>query len=43
MGPMMLWSARREEKRLAEGITYEPDTFIERRNWDLPEPDAATP
>jgi radical SAM superfamily enzyme YgiQ (UPF0313 family) len=42
MGPMMLWSARREEKRLAEGITYEPDTFIERRNWDLPEPDAAT-
>jgi hypothetical protein len=32
-GPMMLWTTRREEKRLDAGITYEPETFIERRNW----------
>jgi len=32
-GPMLLWTTRREEKRLDEGITYEPQTFIERRNW----------
>jgi radical SAM superfamily enzyme YgiQ (UPF0313 family) len=33
MGPILLWSARREEKRLASGRTYEPPTFIERSNW----------
>jgi hypothetical protein len=33
VGPVMLWSAKREEKRLAKGKTYEPPTFIERRNW----------
>ncbi len=33
LGPVLLWSARREEKRLASGQTYEPPTFIERRNW----------
>jgi hypothetical protein len=33
LGPMMLWSARREEKRLARGVTYEPRTIIERTNW----------
>ncbi|MFZ0286482.1 MAG: cobalamin-dependent protein [Terriglobales bacterium] len=33
LGPILLWSARREEKRLASGCTYEPPTFIERRNW----------
>ena len=33
LGPMLLWSARREAKRLASGRTYEPATFIERRNW----------
>jgi hypothetical protein len=32
-GPVLLWSARREEKRLAAGCTYEPPTFIDRRNW----------
>jgi hypothetical protein len=36
-GPAILWSARREARRLAEGYTYEPPTIIERRNWDLPE------
>jgi hypothetical protein len=33
LGPFLLWSARREEKKLASGHTYEPATFIERRNW----------
>ena len=34
LGPVMLWSARREERRLRAGHTYEPRTIIERRNWD---------
>ena len=33
LGPIMLWMARREEHRLAAGQTYEPPTFLERRNW----------
>ena len=33
IGPVLLWSARREERRLAAGRTYEPATFIERTNW----------
>jgi hypothetical protein len=33
LGPFLLWSTRREEKRLASGRTYEPPTFVERRNW----------
>ncbi len=33
LGPILLWSARREERRLASGRTYEPPTIIERRNW----------
>jgi len=33
LGPMLLWSTRREENRLAAGRTYEPPTFLERRNW----------
>jgi len=33
LGPFLLWSTRREEKRLAAGQTYEPPTFVERRNW----------
>jgi len=33
LGPILLWSTRREESRLAKGRTYEPPTFIERRNW----------
>ena len=38
VGPVMLWTARREEKRLAAGFTYEPQTIIERTNWTWPEP-----
>jgi radical SAM superfamily enzyme YgiQ (UPF0313 family) len=33
LGPILLWSTRREEHRLASGRTYEPPTFVERRNW----------
>jgi radical SAM superfamily enzyme YgiQ (UPF0313 family) len=36
LGPVLLWSARREERRLLEGHTYEPQTIIERRNWGGP-------
>jgi radical SAM superfamily enzyme YgiQ (UPF0313 family) len=35
LGPVLLWAARREERRLAAGHTYEPRTIVERRNWDL--------
>jgi radical SAM superfamily enzyme YgiQ (UPF0313 family) len=33
LGPLLLWTTRREEKRLARGMTYEPPTILERRNW----------
>jgi radical SAM superfamily enzyme YgiQ (UPF0313 family) len=33
LGPILLWSTRREENRLASGRTYEPPTFVERCNW----------
>ena len=33
LGPVLLWTTRREEKRLASGKTYEPPLIIERRNW----------
>ena len=42
LGTVLLWSARREERRLAAGLTYEPGTIIERRNWTWPEPLART-
>jgi hypothetical protein len=34
LGPVLWWSAWREERRLAAGSTYEPDPIIERRNWE---------
>jgi hypothetical protein len=33
LGPLILWTSRREEKRLANGFRYEPPVVIERRNW----------
>jgi len=33
LGPVMLCTSRREEKRLAKGKTYEPQTFLEHHNW----------
>ncbi len=35
LGPLLAWTTRREEKRLAAGVTYEPPTIIERRNWGV--------
>jgi radical SAM superfamily enzyme YgiQ (UPF0313 family) len=35
LGPVLLWTSRREQKRLDAGKTYEPKTFIEHRNWHL--------
>ena len=32
-GPVLLWTSRREERRLAAGRTYDPPTFLERSNW----------
>jgi radical SAM superfamily enzyme YgiQ (UPF0313 family) len=33
VGPLLLWTSKREDKRLARGKTYEPKTFVDRRNW----------
>jgi radical SAM superfamily enzyme YgiQ (UPF0313 family) len=33
LGPVFLWTTRREEKRLVRGKTYEPPTILERTNW----------
>ena len=33
LGPVLWWTSRREEKRLANGQTYEPTPIIERTNW----------
>jgi radical SAM superfamily enzyme YgiQ (UPF0313 family) len=34
LGPYLLWSSLREERRLAAGKTYEPPTIIQRSNWE---------
>ncbi len=36
LGPVLLLAARREERRQAAGVTYEPRTIVQRRNWDGP-------
>jgi hypothetical protein len=33
LGPVLVWTSRREDRRLANGVTYEPQTFLERHNW----------
>jgi len=33
LGPVLVWTSRREHKRLARGQVYEPATVIERSNW----------
>ena len=33
LGPVLLWTSRREARRLAAGRTYEPPSIVERRNW----------
>ena len=32
-GPVLWWTTRREQRRLAAGRTYEPPTIVERVNW----------
>jgi radical SAM superfamily enzyme YgiQ (UPF0313 family) len=32
-GPILLWTSKREDRQLANGKTYEPQTFVDRRNW----------
>jgi len=32
-GPALMWTTRREERRLASGETYEPPMIVERTNW----------
>ncbi len=34
LGPVLWWTSLREEKRLAQGHSYEPATIIDRRNWE---------
>jgi len=34
LGPVLRWTTRREESRLAAGKTYEPPSIVERRNWE---------
>jgi uncharacterized Tic20 family protein len=33
VGPVLLWTSRREARRFPQGRTLEPRTFVERRNW----------
>ena len=33
LGPVLLWTTRREARKLASGKTYEPPAIVERRNW----------
>jgi radical SAM superfamily enzyme YgiQ (UPF0313 family) len=34
LGPLLLWTSKREQRRLTEGkAIYEPETIIERTNW----------
>jgi radical SAM superfamily enzyme YgiQ (UPF0313 family) len=33
LGPVLWWTSVREDKRLARGGGYEPNTIIDRRNW----------
>ena len=33
LGPILLWTSKREDRRLKNGVTYEPRTFVERHNW----------
>jgi radical SAM superfamily enzyme YgiQ (UPF0313 family) len=37
LGPVFAWTSAREDRRLSRGVTYEPPTIIERKNWLSPE------
>jgi len=42
VGPVLWWTTWREERRLAEGKTYEPPTILERANWSTQYPVPST-
>ncbi len=33
VGPVLLWTTKREQRRLLRGYSYEPPVIVERRNW----------
>jgi len=33
LGPFLVWTSKRQDRRLANGVTFDPKTFIERHNW----------
>ena len=33
LGPVLAWTSGREDRKLGKGKTYEPRSFVERRNW----------
>lgn len=33
LGPVLAWTSGREDRKLRKGKTYEPRSFVERRNW----------
>ena len=33
LGPILAWTSKREDRQLANGLTYEPQTFVGRHNW----------
>ena len=33
LGPVLVWTSKREDRRLANRVTYEPQTFVEHHNW----------
>ena len=37
LGPVLLWSSRREMRRFPSGRPLEPKTFVMRRGWLAPE------
>lgn len=43
LGPALLFTSRREAAALSAGKTYEPRTFVERRNWSVVEEARTTP
>jgi hypothetical protein len=44
LGPILWWTSRREDQRLAAGQTYEPAPILDRRNWVAePGPSATAP
>ena len=43
VGPVLYLTSKREDRRLADGATYEPPTFVERSNWVDADAQAHTP